>query len=130
VAAKTYAQAAEQAAALLSKAALADSDSHFPYKADAVAAMIAENPPMGPGQPGSVDGAQDRSREVADYMSGGIAEATADYVAADQAYREDRSETNLDELNATTDRLVAARLDHRAQRGQGFTIGAAARRAA
>lgn len=129
MAVKSYAAAAEQAAAALSRAALADSDSHFPYKADTVAAIIADNPPMGPGAPGHVDGSEDRSREVADYMTTGVAEATADYVAADQAYRENRTTDNLDQLNAATDRLVAARLDHREQRGDGFTIGAAARRA-
>jgi hypothetical protein len=126
---KTYGQAQEQARALLAQARLNDPNDHFPYKHAAVTALIKKGASMGPGVPGQVDGADDTSRTVDDYTSQGIADASRDYVDAQAAFLEDPSDENRDAYNAARDRLVAARLDHRAERGQGFTVGAAARRA-
>lgn len=126
---KTYAAARDQAQALLAAARLADPDDHFPYRLDDVLALIDEDPPMGPGTPGGTDGAADTTREVADYITADIAHASAAYVDAQAAYLTDRTPENLAEYEAARDRLVAARLDHRQNRGEGFTVGAAARRA-
>lgn len=124
---RSYAAAVEQAAALVAAACLKDPDGHFPYKHDTVIALLEENPPMGPGSPGGTDGGDDRSREAADYISVGIADATRDYVDAQAAYLLDN--TKRDEYDAARDRLQAARMDHRAKRENTFTVGGAARRA-
>lgn len=126
---KTYAQAQEASRAGLAAARLADPDDHFPYKLDVVTALIADEPPMGPGIPDGVDGAEDTSRTVADYITGAIATASADYITAQEAYLRDPSDENRAAYEAARDELVAARLDHRQNRGDGFTIGAAARKA-
>lgn len=126
---KTYGEASEQAAALLARARLADDNDHFPYKIDEVLDLIDTDPPMGPGIPGQVDGADDTSRTVADYITPGIAEATDAYIGAQAAYLENPSDDTRQAYDAARDRLVAARLDHRENRGEGFTVGAAARRA-
>lgn len=125
----TYQQAVEQGRKLIADARLADPNEHFPYKLDAVTALLDEDPPMGPGTPEGADGAADRSREVADYMSRGIAEASADYIEAQAAWLTDPSNETRAAYETARDRLLAARLDHRHGRGAGFTIGAAARRA-
>jgi len=110
-------------------ARLDDPGEHFPYKYDVVLALLAEQPPMGPGIPDRLDGAADTSREVTDYMSEGIAEASRDYIDAQAAWLADPTEQTRSGYEAARDRLVAARLDHRHNRGTGFTVGAAARRA-
>src|SRR4051812_19141493 len=119
---KSYGDAMVQARQVLAQSRLNDPGEHFPYKHAEVTRLIDENPPMGPGVPGGIEGVDDRSREVADYMSAGIADATRDYVEAQAAYLEDPSQTNLDLYAAARDRLQAARLDHRRNRGQGFTV--------
>jgi hypothetical protein len=126
---KTYTAAVEQARAMLAAARLADPDDHFPYKIDEVLAVLDADPPMGPGVPGGVDGAEDVSRNVGDYMTVDIANASHAHVAAQEAWLASPTAENRSEYEATRDRLVAARLDHRTYRGDGFTVGAAARRA-
>lgn len=126
---KTYAQAVEAARAGLAAARLADPDEHFPYKIDAVLELLDANPNMGPGTPDGPDGVDDTSRDVSDYMSREIAAASEAYVAAQEAYLRDHNPENRAAFEAARDELVAARLDHRQNRGQGFTIGAAARKA-
>lgn len=126
---KTYAQAQEVAQNALAAARLADPDEHFPYKLDAALAAIDEGGPMGPGIPGGPDGNQDSSREIGDYLTAAIAQASAAYVAAQETYLRDRTPDTLAEYQRARDELVATRLDHRQNRGDGFTIGAAARKA-
>lgn len=126
---KTYAQAMEQAQALLAAARLSDPGEHFPYKHDAVIAFIRAGQPMGPGIPDGPDGEFDESRSVGDYITEAIADASRDYIDAQAALLTDPSSSNRAAYDAARDRLVAARLDHRQNRGQGFTVGAAARRA-
>ncbi len=132
---KTYAQMVEQNQRALAQAQLADPDSHFPYKHDVVTEMVRQpGLPMGPGLPedqgrAAVGGADDETRTIEDYMSQGIADATRDYVAAQAAYFEDGGGETYDKYSAARDRLQAARLDHRENRGNAIVIGAAARRA-
>lgn len=125
----TYGEAAEQARAQLAAARLADPGEHFPYKHDVVMALLDEDPAMGPGTPGGADGTNDRSREIADYMTRDIADASGNYIDAQAAYLADPTDANRAGYEAARDVLLAARLDHRQGRGAGFTIGAAARRA-
>jgi hypothetical protein len=106
----SYADAVAEAQALLAQARLNDPDEHFPYKQDVARALLDEDPPAGP------NGPDDASRHVSDYISGDIIDATAAYVAAQQAYLEDRSLANRDAYHAARDELVAARLDHRVNR--------------
>lgn len=126
---QTYAQAVEQSQQLLAQARLSDPDEHFPYKHDEVVALLDEGVMMGPGNPDGLDGASDESRTIDDFMTRDIADATRDYVEAQAEFLKDRSDDNRMVLDAARDRLQAARLDHRQNRGTGFTIGAAARRA-
>jgi hypothetical protein len=126
---KTYGQAHEVALDLLANARLSDPNEHFPYKHDVVMELIDDNLPMGPGTPGGADGTSDRSREVGDYTSRAIADASRDYIDAQAAWLADRNDDTFAAYEAARDRLVAARLDHRQNRGDGFTIGGAARRA-
>lgn len=126
---KTYAQAVEQQRRAVAEARLSDPDEHFPYKLDTVLGLIDEDPPMGPGVPDRADGADDTSRTVGDYMTRQIAEASSGYVLAQETFLTDPSAENRQAYDAARDRLVAARLDHRQNRGQDFTVGAAARRA-
>jgi hypothetical protein len=126
---KTYAEVVEQNRQALAHARLNDPAEHFPYKHDIVMGLLAEGENMGPGEPGGVEGVNDDSRSIEDYMSAGIADASRDYIDAQAAYLTDGSEQNKAAYNAARDRLQAARLDHRQNRGQGFVVGAAARRA-
>lgn len=126
---QSYADAAKFARRALAQARLDDPDEHFPYKHDVVTDLLDEQAPMGPGIPGRVDGATDQSFTVDDYISRGIADASRDYIDAQAAWLGDPSDENRAAYEAARDRLVAARLDHRENRGSGFTIGAAARRA-
>lgn len=123
-----YSGAMDRARQILAQARLEDPDEHFPYKTAAVLGLIEEDPPMGPGMPGRVDGADDRSREVGDYITEDIALASEAYIDAQAAYLADPTDTNRQAYDAARDQLVAARLDHRQNRGTGFTIGAAARK--
>ncbi len=127
---KTYAQAVTQSRQALAQARLADPSEHFPYKYDVVCELLTDpQTPMGSGVPDGADGTDDRSRTIGDYMSQGIADATRDYVDAQAAFLAEPGESNRAAYEATRDRLIAARLDHRANRGDTFTVGAAARRA-
>ena len=126
---KTYSEVQADAHRAVAEARLASPDDHFPYKAAEVRALIDEDPPMGPGVPGQLDGTEDRSFEVADYITPGIAEASEAYIDAQAAYLADPSTDNRQAYDAAADRLQAARMDHRQNRGETYTIGAAARRA-
>lgn len=126
---KTYAAAVEQAQSAIAAARLADPAEHFPYKIDEVLDLLDTDPPMGPGIPGGTEGTADTSRSVGDYMTADIAQASHAYVAAQEAWLANPTPENRSEYEAARDRLIAARLDHRSNRGDGFTIGAAARRA-
>jgi hypothetical protein len=131
----TYADVVAQNRQALAQAVLGDPNSHFPYKYDAVTDLVDQaGLPMGPGVPeerGQVakDGADDASRTIEDYMSQGIADASRDYIEAQAAYLESGTGESLQAYNTARDRLQAARLDHRQNRGEGFVVGAAARRA-
>lgn len=125
----TYGEVVAAYQQALAQARLADPGEHYPYKHDVVVALLDENAPMGPGNPDGVDGRSDGSRLADDYMSRGIADASRDYIEAQAAYVTDRTEATRQAYDAARDRLVAARLDHRTNRGNGFTIGAAARKA-
>ena len=127
---QTYEQVVEESRRAFAQARLSDPEDHFPYKHDVVVALIEENPPMGPGIPGESEGDTDRSRTVADYITPALADATRDYVEAQEADLREPSPETRSAYEAARDRLVAARLDHRQNRGNGFTIGAAARRGA
>ena len=128
---KTYAEVVEEQRRALGQAALNDPLSHFPYKRAVVDGMLATpNLPMGSGRPAGLEGAEDTSRTIEDYMSPGIAEATDAYIAAQAAHLANPDdEATFDAYNAARDQLQAARLDHRQNRGESFVIGAAARRA-
>lgn len=131
----TYAEVADQNRQALAQAALDDPNSHFPYRHAAVTAMV-EQPgrPMGfgvPDEPGyaGTDGAGDTSRTIEDYMSQGIADASRDYIDAQAAHLEQGTGETRERYDASRDRLLAARRDHRQNRGRSFVVGAAARRA-
>lgn len=127
--AKSYAQVVNQSRQAIANARLNDPEEHFPYKRQAVDDLLNQAKPMGPGSPNGDDGQNDNSRTVADYISADIANATQEYIDAQAAFLEDPNEDTKGEYDAARDRLQAARLDHRANRGEGFTVGAAARRA-
>lgn len=127
--APSYGDAVAKASAQIRTARLSDPGEHFPYKRAEVDALIEENPPMGPGMPDGQEGVDDRSREAVDFTSSGIAAATEDYVNAQAAYLKDPDDDNRSEYDAARDRLQAARLDHRVNRANTFTVGGAARRA-
>jgi hypothetical protein len=127
--AKSYAQVVNQSRQAIASARLNDPNEHFPYKRQDVDDLLNRVTPMGPGSPNGDTGEADTSRTIVDYISADIANATGQYIDAQAAYLEDPSEDTKDEYDAARDRLQAARLDHRASRGDGFTVGAAARRA-
>ena len=126
--AETYAEVVARTARERAQARLTDPDEHFPYKHKTVTALLSKSAPMGPGVPGENEGAGDDSRTIDDYMSRGIADASRDYVAAQAAYLENPGDDTQAAYEAARDRLVAARLDHRQNRGDGFVVGAAARK--
>lgn len=128
--AKSYAQVVDQSRQAIANARLNDPEEHFPYKRQAIDDLLNQAPAMGPGSPNGDTGESDNSRTVADYISADIATASKEYIDAQAAFLSDPSESNRAEYEAARDRLQAARLDHRAKRGDGFTVGAAARRAA
>jgi len=125
---ETYAEVVDRTARERAQARLADPNEHFPYKHDVVSDLLDDGAAMGPGIPLVIDGADDDSRSIDDYMSAGIADASRDYVDAQAAWLTEPSSSTLAVYEAARDRLVAARLDHRQNREDAFTIGAAARR--
>ncbi len=129
MAAETYAQVVDRTARERAQARLADPLEHYPYKHHVVTEMLADGTLMGPGVPGGSAGQDDDSRTIDDYMSQGIADASRDYVDAQAAWLADPTPQTIAEYEAARDRLIAARLDHRQNREDGFTVGAAARRA-
>lgn len=127
--APSYEQVLQENQRALAQARLDDPAEHFPYKHDVVTRMLADGTPMGPGIPGQLDGAGDSQRTIDDYMSPGIADASNDYVAAQAEYLADPCEQTRAAYDAARDDLLAARLDHRANRTDAFVVGAASRRA-
>lgn len=91
-------------------ARVADPDEHFPYKLAAAEGVLKRKTPMGP------DGPKDASVTGEDFTSRRIVEATAAYVAAQEAYLLDGSAVNREAFQAATDDLVAARRAHRRTR--------------
>lgn len=126
---KTYSEVLDQNRRNLAAARLTDPDEHFPYKLEDVLDLIQEDPPMGGGVPGGIDGTEDRSFEVADYITAAIAEASEAYIQAQADFLDNPGDETRSAYEAARDRLNAARLDHRTNRGNTYTIGAAARRA-
>lgn len=113
---RSYGDAVTRAQDLVRAGRLADPGEHFPYRHDAVTALLAENPPAGP------KGEGDDSKRVSDFMSTRIADATQAYVAAQQAYLENPGDATLAEYQEKTDDLTAARRAHRRKRGGEMSI--------
>jgi hypothetical protein len=126
--AETYAQIVARQAQERAQFRRNDPGEHYPYKHHIVTGMLAEGTTLGPGIPDQLDGDTDSSRTIDDYMSRGIADASRDYIDAQGAWLTDPGDDTLAAYGAARDQLIAARLDHRQERGTGFTIGAAARR--
>ena len=105
-----YNEALAQAGAILRQGQLNDPGEHFPYKQGAATSLLEANPPAGPNGPG------DTTRRISDYISQAIIDASAAYVAAQQAYLEDPSQENREAYHACRDELIAARIDHRTGR--------------
>ena len=101
-------------------ARLADPDEHFPYKLDAARALVAKDTAMGPAGP------KDTSVTVQDVMSDRIALASADYVAAQEAFLGDPTPATRAVYKAAAEDLVAARRSHRRGRvdADGNPVGA------
>lgn len=89
---------------------LNDPDGHYPYKADEVRALLAEDPPAGPGGPDD-----DRAR-VSDFISEEIIDATEVYVEAQAAYVRDPGDAARADYQDAAAKLVEARRAHRARR--------------
>lgn len=106
----SYATAIVQAQQLVRTGRLADPDEHFPYKHAAVTGLVEENPPAGP------NGPDDDTVRVEDFMSQEIADATRDYVEAQEAFLRDPGDGTRAAYDATRDALVAARRAHRVNR--------------
>jgi hypothetical protein len=117
---KSYGAAQAAARAMLAEARLADPDEHYPYKAADVDALLADNPPMGPG------GQKDSTARAEDFMSQRIADASAAYIEAQAAVVADPSRANRTAYEAAKDDLAAARRTHRRGRvdANGAPVGA------
>jgi hypothetical protein len=113
---QTFADGVARAQDLIRQGRLNDPGEHFPYKHDTVVALLEENPPAGP------NGADDDSRRVADFMSPRIADASRDYIAAQEAYLRDPGDATLAAYQEATDDLVAARRSHRRRRGGAMSV--------
>lgn len=113
---QSYGDAVTQAQALVRAGRLADPGEHFPYKHDAVTALLEDNPAAGPAGEG------DDSKRVSDFMSVRIAEATAAYVGAQEAYLRDPGDVTLAEYQSAAEDLQAARKTHRRKRGGEMAI--------
>lgn len=116
-AAQSYADAMARSRALLAGARLTDPGEHFPYKHEAISALIAENPPAGP------MGEDDARVRVRDFTSQPIADATRDYVDAQAAYLKAPGEETKAAYDVARDLLVDARRRHRKGR-DGFAVTA------
>jgi hypothetical protein len=104
-----YADAVDQARALVANARLADPNDHFPYKkADARAAIAADMSPDPRNKDIDVTGE--------DVMSDRIADASAAYVDAQAAMLADPNPSNVAAYERARDELIAARREHRAGR--------------
>lgn len=119
----SYAEALVEAQRLLRTGRMADPGEHFPYRHDAVSAVVAGNPPMGP------DGPDDDRVRAEDYMSQDIADASAAYIAAQQAYLADPGDSTRAEYVEMRRVLQEARVRHREHRVSPVVVGIRARRA-
>lgn len=106
----SYADALAEARALVNHARLDDPGEHFPYKHEAVSALIAENPPAGP------QGPDDDRVVVRDMISQPIADASRNYIEAQAAYLASPGDGTEIAYKAAAEDLVAARQAHRANR--------------
>lgn len=111
----SYAEALALAQDLLRRGRLNDPDEHFPYKHEDVSAVVAANPPMGPGE-------DDDSFLAEDYMTQDIADASAAYVATQAAYLAEPGDATKADYERRTAELVEARRRHRVNR-VGTTVG-------
>lgn len=91
-------------------AALSDPDGHFPYKARTVAALVEENPALGPAGPDDVRASAE------DFTSAWIAEASEAYIEAQAAHLRDATPENAARYRSAAETLVSARRAHRANR--------------
>jgi hypothetical protein len=112
-----------RAQGLLRAGRLADPDEHFPYRHAEVRELVAENPPAGP------NGPDDARVRVEDFMTGDIADASRDYIGAQEAYLRDPGNATRAEYERCKELLIAARQEHRANRGGVTVVGIRARRA-
>ncbi len=112
----SFGEAVVRAQELVRAGRLADPGEHFPYKHDVVTALLEENPPAGP------SGEGDDSKRVSDFMSVRIADATRDYVAAQEEYLRNPGDATLAAYQEATDDLAAARRAHRRKRGGEMSI--------
>ena len=119
-----YAAAHAESQRILREGRLADDGEHFPYRHDAVTALVAENPPAGP------DGPDDDRVRLEDFMSQEIADASQRYIEAQQAYLADPGDGTRAGYESAKSALAAARQAHRVNRGDQMNIvGIRARRA-
>lgn len=118
-----YGEAWDAAQGMLRTARLNDPDEHYPYRHDAVCALVNENPPMGP------DGEDDDRVSAEDFMSQEIADASRDYIDAQAAYLTDPGDATREAYEAAKAELQAARAAHRANRTGATIVGIRARRA-
>jgi hypothetical protein len=107
----SYSQALAQAKKLINAGKLADPGEHFPYKHKHISGLIAQDPPAGPRGP------DDRTLSLTDYIDQDVADAAAEYIAAQAAYLAKPTAANRRRYHITRDLLIMARRAHR--RGQG-----------
>lgn len=120
----SYADAVNQARQLTAAARLADPGEHYPYRHADVAALVEQNPPMGP------EGPDDGRARAEDYMTQAVADASRDMIEAQAKVLGDPSESSREWYERAKETLVAARQAHRANRPvAGNVIGIRARRA-
>ena len=113
---QSYSDAVTRAQDMIRRGRLNDPGEHFPYKREAVAAVLEENPPAGP------RGEDDDSLRASDFMTTRIADASAAYVEAQAAYLKDPGDGTLANYREAADDLVAARRAQRRKRGGGMAI--------
>ncbi len=107
---ESYGAAVAGAQQAIRQAALNDPNSHFPYKHDAVIALLEENPPAG-------KDANDDSKRVSDYMTVRIADASKAYVEAQAAHLENPGDATKAAYEQAAEDLVWARQIQRRGRG-------------
>lgn len=91
-------------------ARLDDPDDHYPYKHEHARRLLDEGERFGP------NGPDDRSVEITDVLTPTIVDATAAYVAAQEAFVASQTPEDRTAYRAARDALTAARREHRANR--------------